>query len=66
MTYNISMDEFIFEIIEYLCSNNLVKDNDKLLQIMINFHQQYKNNYRPIFHLEKCLLDLINISYETT
>jgi len=66
MTYNISMDEFIFEIIEYLCSNNLVKDNDKLLQIMINFHQQYKNNYRPIFHLEKCLLDLINISYEST
>lgn len=65
MTYNISMDEFIFEIINFLYSNNYInRNNNKLIEILINFHQQYKNNYRPIFHLEKCLLDLIKLSYE--
>jgi len=65
MTYNISMDEFIFEIINFLYTNKYInRNNNKLIEIVINFHQQYKNNYRPIFHLEKCLLDLIKLSYE--
>ena len=46
----------IFSFIEM----NLIKDNKLLIQNYYNFIKKYNNNYRPIYHLEKFTLDIID------
>ena len=46
----------IFSFIEM----NLINNNQLLIQNYYNFIKKYNNNYRPIYHLEKFTLDIID------
>jgi DNA polymerase III delta prime subunit len=64
--YNINIYECIWYILQNLIHKNLIKlkDFNKLLTITYTFFQYYNNNYRPIYHLESYLFNLIKIINE--
>lgn len=64
--YNIDIYECIWYILENLINKNSIKQKDinKILKITYKFFQYYNNNYRPIYHLENYLLNLITIIHE--
>ena len=53
---NIVTSYVIFSLINL----NIIKDNELLIQKYYNFIKLYNNNYRPIYHLEKFTLELID------
>jgi len=64
--YNINIYQSVWYILENVIKKNLIKEKDlnKLLKITYSFFQYYNNNYRPIYHLESYLFNLIIIIHE--
>jgi hypothetical protein len=63
--YNLDVNIIILEIIKYFSESEKI-NKDNLSSIIIsafNFLQYYNNNYRPIYHLELFLFNIINIIY---
>jgi hypothetical protein len=63
LIYELDINECIWYILTALIHGNLVSDNsmsDILLKTNI-FFQYYNNNYRPIYHLENYMYNLITI-----
>jgi DNA polymerase III delta prime subunit len=59
--YDIDLNETLFIIICRLINENYL-DIEKLNDVLLNFHsflKYYNNNYRPIYHLEKFLFQII-------
>lgn len=64
--YNLDVTEFVWCIVKYLIENKYLKENDTndILLSSFKFFQFYNNNYRPIYHLENFVFNLINKIYE--
>lgn len=66
LTYNLDISECFMHIIFYLVENEYISGDDTR-EIMIHlykFFKYYNNNYRPIYHLECMIVEIINkISY---
>lgn len=61
LIYDLDLNECVWRIIEYLIRNNHLQPDsvsDVLIKVY-NFLQYYNNNYRPIYHLEGFVLNLI-------
>ena len=64
--YNLDITDCIWYILNTFINNNYINDTD-LSDILIktySFLQYYNNNYRPIYHVEKYLLNIANIIYK--
>ena len=63
LIYNLNVDTCIWIIIERLINENKIKKNDLSIILMeiYDFFKNYNNNYRPIYHLEKLAIKLIQI-----
>lgn len=66
MINNVSIVQVVYYLIHYCLESNLVPCNriGDCLQVVYSFYKLYNNNYRPIFHLEKLVLELIRIIHE--
>ena len=64
--YNIDINLCINYIIKKLIESNIIKFNkiSEILKITFDFYLYYNNNYRPIYHLEKYILNIISIINE--
>ena len=63
LTYNINIESCVYYILEYYINNKKI-NNTNINYVMIKtciFFQYYNNNYRPIFHLENFILNLIKV-----
>jgi hypothetical protein len=61
LTYNIDIYECIWYIIYYLIDNNYI-DNNNMDNILNKLYIQlkfYNNNYRPIYHLERIIYNIV-------
>ena len=64
LIYALDISECIWYINEKLSIHNTYKQNiNDILMQTISFLKLYNNNYRPIYHLEKYFIYLINIIY---
>ena len=64
--YNLDITDCIWYIVNSIISKNYI-DKKKLSIILIstyNFLQYYNNNYRPIYHVEKYLLNIAHIIHK--
>ena len=55
----------IWILFEHLSNDNI--DTDKFIsffKVLVDFFKLYNNNYRPIYHLERLIYNLINIIHE--
>lgn len=62
LIYNLDFNEILWEIITHFTLHNNISE-ENLKKILIDLHtqiKQYNNNYRPIYHLENMLLNIIN------
>jgi len=62
LIYDLNVSECIWRIIDNLIRNNYLKNemmNEVLLKTFVTL-QYYNNNYRPIYHLEGFIFNLIN------
>ena len=62
LIYNLNVDTCIWIIIERLVLENKIKTGDELINVMTKtyeFFKNYNNNYRPIYHLERIAINLI-------
>ena len=64
--YNIDINLCINYIIKNLIEKNIIKFDkiSEILKITFDFYLYYNNNYRPIYHLEKYILNIISIINE--
>ena len=64
--YDININNVIWILLNRLLNNNHINENDmnKIMIDTYSFLQYYNNNYRPIYHLEAFLFNLINIIHE--
>jgi hypothetical protein len=64
--YNIDINLCINYIIKKLIESNIIKFNkiSEILKKTFDFYLYYNNNYRPIYHLEKYILNIISIINE--
>ena len=66
LIYDYNVYYIIYNILELLYENNII--NEKKLGIALNksykFLRNYNNNYRPIYHLEIYMFNLISIIHE--
>jgi len=63
LVYNLNMDECVWLIIEKLINEHKINE-DALVEALVktyDFFKNYNNNYRPIYHLEKLVINLIQI-----
>ena len=63
LVYNLNIDTCIWYLIEKLISENRL-NNDQLVKILVKvfeFFKNYNNNYRPIYHLERIAINIIQI-----
>lgn len=60
--YNLNIFTCCWYILDYLISNNHIKDEGltDILLYTYKFFKYYNNNYRPIYHLENYIIYLIN------
>ena len=66
LTYNLNIYEIFNKILVSILKKNDLS-NEKINRLLLttnNFFKLYNNNYRPIFHMEKCIIDYINIVYD--
>jgi DNA polymerase III delta prime subunit len=64
--YNLDINNCIWHILSELIKKELI-DNCKLSSILLKtnmFLKYYNNNYRPIYHVEKYILDIITIIHD--
>jgi hypothetical protein len=62
LIYNLNVEECFLIIIERLVQENKINGNYRLLNIMekmYDFLKNYNNNYRPIYHLERIAINLM-------
>ena len=61
LIYNLNVEECFLIIIERLISENKINDDNlvTVMETMYDFLKSYNNNYRPIYHLEKMAMNLI-------
>ena len=61
LIYNLDIAECIWYILYYFIQNNDLQNADvsDMLDRCYTFLKYYNNNYRPIYHLEKFVLQLI-------
>lgn len=64
--YNLDITDCIWYIVNSIISKNYIdkKDLSFILINTYNFLQYYNNNYRPIYHVEKYLLNIANIIHK--
>lgn len=64
--YNIDINICFNYIVKKLIETNIIKFDKipELLKITYDFYLYYNNNYRPIYHLEKYILNIISIINE--
>ena len=60
---NLNVEDCIQIITEKLIRGNNIKSprRNELLENVYTFFKQYNNNYRSIFHLEKIIIDIIQV-----
>ena len=61
LTYNLDVIECIWFIFSELIENNHITENNISI-LSYNMHQQlkfYNNNYRPIYHLETIMYNIL-------
>ena len=66
LIYNIDINNFIYYMVEKLIEQGIIPQK-KLQKIMDSIFQTmyyYNNNYRPIYHLEKLIVGIINELHE--
>jgi hypothetical protein len=63
LIYNLNIDECMWIIFEKITNEKQLNDDDlvKVLSKLYKFFVNYNNNYRPIFHLEKIAINLMQI-----
>jgi hypothetical protein len=63
LIYNLNVDTCIWYIIDKLIHDNKITEDElpKILMNMYDFFKYYNNNYRPIYHLERMAINLIEI-----
>jgi hypothetical protein len=55
----------IWLLFEYLANDNITSEKFTLFSaVLVNFFKLYNNNYRPIYHLERLIYNLISIVHE--
>ena len=62
LVYNLDFIEVLWNIISNLIENSKI-NNDALKRILCDIYIQLKyfnNNYRPIYHLENIILNILN------
>jgi len=61
--YNLDITECVWYIITELSRQKKIKESDrtKILLKTYNFFKYYNNNYRPIYHLESFLFNLVKV-----
>jgi len=64
LTYNVNFTKFLYHLLNKLESENLVYLNEELMLSLLNFFSLYDKHYRPVFHLEKLLVNLLIITNE--
>ena len=62
LTYNVSFIKFIYHLLNKLESEKIVYLNEELILSLFNFFSLYDKHYRPVFHLEKLLVNLLLIT----
>jgi len=64
--YQLNLDESIYYIISKLIEKKYINDNNvfDIFKNLYNFYKYYNNNYRPIYHLENFIINLIRIIHE--
>ena len=61
LIYNISLCDVILTVIEkFIVLHGNLSSHTKFSEYIYDFHKNFNNNYRPIFHLEKLLINIIN------
>jgi len=62
LVYNLDFVEILWTIISYYVQENKLinKNLDEILNLIYTQIKQYNNNYRPIYHLENILLNIVN------
>jgi DNA polymerase III delta prime subunit len=63
LIYNLNIDVCIWNILERLILENKIPE-EKLTQMLMktyDFFKNYNNNYRPIYHLERLAINLIEV-----
>jgi len=68
LVYNLNVDTCIWLILEKLINEGKIKSDDLpiILMKIYDFFKNYNNNYRPIYHLEKIAINLIEIVHAET
>jgi len=64
--FDLNINDCVWYIITALTKKNLI-DTHKLTHILddtYSFLKYYNNNYRPIYHLERYILNIIKVIYE--
>ena len=59
LIYNLDIHECVYYIVSELNQRGKIKDMSYVMKQVYCFFQFYNNNYRPIYHLEKLVLQLI-------
>ena len=61
LIYDLNITKFIWYILNYYSSNGLLKKEDIkfILSYIQDFFIHYNNNYRPIYHIELLLINII-------
>ena len=60
----VNFTKFLYHLLNKLESENLVYLNEELMLSLFNFFSLYDKHYRPVFHLEKLLVNLLIITNE--
>jgi hypothetical protein len=61
LIYDLNITKFIWYLLKYYSSQELLKkeDNSIILSYIQDFFIYYNNNYRPIYHIELLLINII-------
>jgi len=64
--YNFNLNEVIYSIIKFLIENNYINNNNfhYISFHLFSFYTYYNNNYRPIYHVERLILNIIKEIYK--
>lgn len=67
LIYNLDIFECISHIVFYIVENNILKKKEinVLLVKLYTFFKYYNNNYRPIYHIESIIFDIIALIHYT-
>jgi hypothetical protein len=63
LVYNLDFVEVLWEILSQYVQEDVIKSSDleQIIEPIYGQIKQYNNNYRPIYHLENILLNIVKI-----